>query len=60
MKIKIPMIIIWTISEGQEEFPMPAKYDVAAYVWPSYKGECQTVKNAVKQFPEHNCPRKPI
>jgi len=50
------------------------KYDVAAYVWPSYTGdetrtrmfwpegigEWQSVKNAVKKFPEHNWPRKPL
>ncbi|MCQ6560967.1 glycosyltransferase WbsX family protein [Paenibacillus mendelii] len=50
------------------------KYDVAAFVWPSYTGdeprtkmfwpegmgEWQSVKNAVKKFPEHNWPRKPL
>lgn len=50
------------------------KYDIAAYVWPSYTGdeprtrmfwpdgigEWQTVKNAVKKFPLHNWPRKPL
>lgn len=50
------------------------KYDVAAYVWPSYTGdelrtrifwpdgigEWQSVKNAVKKFPGHNWPRKPL
>jgi len=50
------------------------KYDVAAYVWPAYTGdeprtrmfwpegmgEWQSVKNAVKKFPEHNWPRKPL
>lgn len=52
---------------------MSLKYDVAAYVWPAYTGdeprarmfwpegmgEWQSVKNAVKKFPEHNWPRKP-
>ncbi|WP_135549543.1 glycosyltransferase WbsX family protein [Paenibacillus cymbidii] len=51
-----------------------ANYDVAAYVWPSYTGdeprtrmfwpegigEWQSVKNAVKKFPDHNWPRKPL
>ncbi|MCL2772783.1 MAG: glycoside hydrolase family 99-like domain-containing protein [Oscillospiraceae bacterium] len=50
------------------------KYDVAAYVWPAYTGdekrtrmfwaegigEWQSVKNAVKKFPEHSWPRKPL
>ncbi len=50
------------------------KYDVAAYVWPSYTGdelrtrifwpdgigEWQSVKNAVQKFPGHNWPRKPV
>ncbi len=50
------------------------QYDVAAYIWPSYTGneprtrmfwpegigEWQSVKNAVKKFPEHNWPRKPL
>lgn len=50
------------------------KYDVAAYIWPAYTGdeirtrmfwpegmgEWQSVKNAVKKFPEHNWPRKPL
>jgi hypothetical protein len=50
------------------------KYDVAAYIWPAYTGdevrtrmfwtegigEWQSVKNAVRKFPEHNWPRKPI
>ncbi len=50
------------------------KYDIAAYVWPSYtgdelrtrifwpdgNGEWQSVKNAVKKFPGHNWPRKPL
>jgi hypothetical protein len=50
------------------------KYDVAAYIWPSYTGdeirsrifwqegygEWQTVKNAGSKFPGHNWPRKPL
>ena len=50
------------------------KYDVAAYVWPSYtgdeprtrmfwpegSGEWQTVKNAVSKFEGHDWPRKPL
>ncbi|MBN2853681.1 MAG: glycoside hydrolase family 99-like domain-containing protein [Clostridia bacterium] len=50
------------------------KYDVAAYVWPSYTGdelrtrifwpdgigEWQTVKSAVKKFEGHLWPRKPV
>lgn len=50
------------------------KYDVAAYIWPAYTGdeprtrmfwpegmgEWQSVKNAVKKFPGHNWPRKPL
>ena len=53
---------------------MASKYDVAAYIWPAYTGdevrtrifwpegmgEWQSVKNAVKKFPEHNWPRKPL
>jgi hypothetical protein len=53
---------------------MTRKYDIAAYVWPSYTGdeerslifwpegigEWQSVKNAVKKNPEHNWPRKPL
>jgi hypothetical protein len=53
---------------------MPKKYDVAAYVWPAYTGdeprtrmfwpegygEWQSVKNAVKKYPQHNWPRKPV
>lgn len=53
---------------------MSQKYDVAAYVWPSYTGdeprtrmfwpegygEWQTVKSAQKKFPEHSWPRKPL
>ena len=49
-------------------------YDVAAYVWPAYTGneprtrmfwpegigEWQSVRNAVKKFPEHDWPRKPL
>jgi hypothetical protein len=49
-------------------------YDVAAYVWPAYTGEeprtrtfwpegigeWQSVKNAVKKFPDHDWPRKPL
>ena len=50
------------------------KFDVAAYVWPAYTGneprtrmfwpegmgEWQSVKNAVKKYPEHDWPRKPL
>lgn len=50
------------------------KYDIAAYVWPSYTGdeprsrmfwregygEWQTVKVADSKFPGHNWPRKPL
>lgn len=50
------------------------KYDIAAYIWPAYTGdelrtrcfweegmgEWQSVKNAVKKYPEHNWPRKPL
>jgi hypothetical protein len=50
------------------------KYDIAAYVWPAYTGdeprtrmfwpegigEWQSVKNAVKKYPEHDWPRKPL
>ncbi|NLL16393.1 MAG: hypothetical protein GX264_04280, partial [Clostridiales bacterium] len=50
------------------------KYDIAAYVWPAYTGddprarlfwkegigEWQSVKNAVKKFPEHSWPRRPL
>lgn len=53
---------------------MNRKYDVAAYIWPAYTGdeprtrtfwpegygEWQSVKNAVKKYPEHNWPRKPL
>jgi hypothetical protein len=53
---------------------MNKKYDVAAYIWPAYTGdeprtrmfwpegigEWQSVKNAVRKFPEHNWPRKPV
>ena len=53
---------------------MAKKYDVAAYVWPAYTGdeprawafwpegmgEWQSVKNAVKKFPQHDWPRKPL
>ena len=53
---------------------MSKKYDIAAYVWPSYTGdeprsrifwpegygEWQTVKNAVKKTPDHDWPRKPL
>ncbi len=49
-------------------------YDVAAYVWPSYTGdeprtrmfwpegmgEWQSVRNAVKKYPGHTWPRKPL
>ncbi len=51
-----------------------AKYDIAAFVWPSYTGneprsrmfwqegygEWQTVKRAVSKFEGHNWPRKPL
>jgi len=50
------------------------KYDVAAYIWPSYTGdeprtrmfwpegygEWQSVKSAQKKYPGHNWPRKPL
>ena len=50
------------------------KYDIAAYVWPSYTGdeprsrmfwkegygEWQTVKSATAKFPGHSWPRKPL
>ncbi|HHY83497.1 MAG TPA: hypothetical protein GX505_12605 [Clostridiales bacterium] len=50
------------------------KFDVAAYIWPAYTGdeprtkmfwpegigEWQSVKNAVKKFPGHDWPRKPL
>ena len=50
------------------------KFDVAAYIWPSYTGteprtrpfwpegmgEWQTVRSAEKRYPEHNWPRKPL
>ena len=53
---------------------MANQYDVAAFVWPSYTGdeprtrmfwpegmgEWQSVHNAVKKYPEHNWPRKPL
>ena len=53
---------------------MGKKYDVAAYIWPSYTGdeprtrifwpegygEWQTVKNAEKKLPDHDWPRKPL
>ncbi len=53
---------------------MKQKYDIAAYIWPAYTGdeirtrlfwpegigEWQSVKNAVRKFPEHNWPRKPL
>lgn len=53
---------------------MTKQYDVAAYVWPAYTGdeprtrmfwpegmgEWQSVKNAVRKYPEHNWPRKPL
>ena len=49
-------------------------YDIAAYVWPSYTGdeprtrmfwpegmgEWQSVRNAVKKYPGHTWPRKPL
>ncbi len=49
-------------------------YDVAAYVWPSYTGdeprtrmfwpegmgEWQSVHHALKKYPEHNWPRRPL
>ncbi len=51
-----------------------SKYDIAAYVWPSYtgdelrtrmfwpdgNGEWQTVKNAIAKFDGHSWPRKPL
>jgi hypothetical protein len=57
-----------------EKKPMDKKYDIAAYIWPSYTGddlrtrlfwpegigEWQTVKNAVKKFSGHTWPRKPL
>jgi hypothetical protein len=50
------------------------KYDIAAYVWPSYTGdeprtrmfwpdgigEWQTVKSATAKFEGHQWPRKPL
>ena len=50
------------------------QYDIAAYIWPAYTGkeprtrmfwhegfgEWQSVKNAVKKFPGHDWPRKPL
>ncbi len=53
---------------------MSKKYDIAAYIWPSYTGdeprsrifwpegygEWQTVKNADKKLPDHDWPRKPL
>ncbi|OGO81923.1 MAG: hypothetical protein A2Y21_00260 [Clostridiales bacterium GWC2_40_7] len=53
---------------------MKKKYDVAAYIWPAYTGdevrtrifwpegigEWQSVEKAVKKYPEHNWPRKPV
>jgi hypothetical protein len=53
---------------------MQNKYDIAAYVWPSYTGddprsrlfwpqgmgEWQTVKEAVQKFPGHTWPRRPL
>ena len=50
------------------------KYDIAAYVWPSYTGneprsrmfweqgygEWQTVKSATAKYPGHTWPRKPL
>ena len=53
---------------------MSAKYDVAAYVWPSYTGdeprtrmfwpagfgEWETVMKAGKKYPEHDWPRRPL
>ncbi|HCS75037.1 MAG TPA: hypothetical protein DIW17_14325 [Clostridiales bacterium] len=55
-------------------FDNVSKYDVAAYIWPAYTGdeprtrmfwpegmgEWQSVKNAVKKFPEHDWPRRPL
>lgn len=49
-------------------------YDIAAYIWPAYTGdeprsrmfwpegmgEWQSVKNAVKKFPAHEWPRRPL
>ena len=57
-----------------ERDPMNQRYDVAAYIWPAYTGdeprtrmfwpegigEWQSVKNAVKKFPEHDWPRRPV
>lgn len=51
-----------------------SKYDVAAYIWPSYtgdeprtrifwpegNGEWQSVKNSVSKFEGHSWPRKPL
>lgn len=51
-----------------------SKFDIAAYVWPSYTGdelrtrifwpqgygEWETVKDAVARFPGHQWPRKPV
>lgn len=53
---------------------MQKRYDIAAYIWPSYTGddlrsrlfwpqgigEWQTVKDAVQKFPGHSWPRKPL
>jgi hypothetical protein len=53
---------------------MRNKYDIAAYIWPSYTGddmrsrifwpegigEWQSVKSAVQKFPGHNWPRQPL
>ncbi|OXS55323.1 hypothetical protein B1A99_23935 [Cohnella sp. CIP 111063] len=53
---------------------MSNRYDVAAYVWPAYTGdeprtrmfwpegigEWQSVKNAVRKFPGHDWPRRPL
>lgn len=53
---------------------MHRHYDIAAYIWPAYTGdeprtrmfwpegigEWQSVKNAVKKFPEHSWPRRPL
>jgi hypothetical protein len=58
----------------EEVHRMTNHYDIAAYIWPAYTGdeprtrmfwpegigEWQSVKNAVKKFPEHDWPRKPL
>lgn len=58
----------------ERNFKMANKYDIAAYIWPSYTGdeprtrifwpegygEWQTVKSATAKFPGHVWPRKPL